>query len=145
MNQRLRVKKWANVAVVLMMAILVLGGCASSKKSMSLTDTLAAYGNAVRWEDFPSAARFLDPKVAAEISELDLERYRQLKVSSYTEQQINPDRDEETVRQTVEIGIVNRHTGVERRVIDRQVWRWEEATERWLLMSGLPDVTQERY
>lgn len=136
---------WSKAAILVITAVLLLAACASDRKSMALTETLAAYGNSVRWEDFPTAARFLDPEVAKELSELDLERYRQLKVSSYTEQQINPDRDGESVRQSVEIGIVNRHTGVERRVMDRQVWRWDEGSERWLLMSGLPDVTQDRY
>jgi hypothetical protein len=43
--------------------------------------------------------------------------------------------------QMVEIRLVNRHTLVERTVLAREHWRWDEDAKRWWLMNGLPDIS----
>jgi acyl CoA:acetate/3-ketoacid CoA transferase beta subunit len=48
------------------------------------------------------------------------------------------------LRQTVEIRLFNRNRAVERVITDRQEWRYDPDTQRWLLHSGLPDVTRAR-
>ena len=47
-----------------------------------------------------------------------------------------------SVEQTVEIRLVNRNTQIERSVIDHQRWRYDPATKRLWLTSGLPDFSQ---
>ena len=46
------------------------------------------------------------------------------------------------VRQAVQIRLFNKHRAVERTIIDQQEWRYDAERERWLLHTGLLDVTQ---
>ncbi len=119
------------------------GGMATHSENQALQVTLVAYANAVRWRGFDEALKYVDPQTlkAHPLTPLDLERYRQVRVASYTEQPVVPLGKHE-VQQTVEIGIVNVHTQTERTIVDRQIWRYDEASKHWHLVSGLPDITQ---
>lgn len=123
---------------------LLVAGCASDQRNQSLTATLNAYANALRWGDFKTAEQFVDPKLRAEHppSALDWARYAQLRVSDYDDD-AGPIADgPDQVRQTVQIHLINVHTQTERSVIDHQTWRYDAKLKRWWLTSGLPDVTQ---
>ena len=126
-------------------ALVLLGGCASQGKPQKmLTSTLSAYASTVRWGGFgPEALGYVDPdyQKAHPLSQIDMERYAQVRVSYYHDQpaqQLSPTE----VSQVVEVGIVNEHTQGERSVIDRQHWHWDEKAQRWWLTSGLPDITR---
>lgn len=131
--------------LVMFAAVLLLGGCASDQRNQSLITTLNAYANTMRWGDFRTALQFVDPKEreAHPPSALDMERYKQLKVSDYNDDAGPKPSAENEVRQTVQINLVNVHTQSERSVIDHQVWRYDPQEKRWWLMSGLPDITGE--
>jgi len=45
-----------------------------------------------------------------------------------------------TLEQNVELRLVNRHTQVERTLLDRQRWRFDPIAKRWWQESGLPDL-----
>lgn len=131
--------------ILLMLSILLLAACATQERSQSLTSTLSAYGGVLRWGDFASAAQFLDPEVRAKhpLTELDLARYKQVRVTEYNDDTgpvpINPTE----VQQTVRISVVNIHTQAERNITDHQTWKYDEKTKHWWLTSGLPDITRE--
>ncbi len=131
---------------VLVLSILLLAACATQERSQSLTSTLSAYGGVLRWGDFASAVQFIDPKVRAEhpLSDLDLARYKQVRVTEYDDGAgpvpINP----AEVQQTVRISLVNIHTQSERTVIDHQTWHYDEKTKHWWLTSGLPDIVRDQ-
>ena len=131
--------------ILLMLLILLLAACATQERSQSLTSTLSAYGGVLRWGDIASAAQFLDPEVRAKhpLTELDLARYKQVRVTEYNDDAgpvpINPTE----VRQTVRISVVNIHTQAERNITDHQTWKYDEKTKHWWLTSGLPDITRE--
>lgn len=110
-----------------------------------LEQAQAAWSSSVRWSDFESAWQLVDPALRAErpLTELELERYRQLQVSSYREGG-NGELDDGTVVRAVEIGVVNRHTQAERTVRYQERWRWDPKSKRWWQMAGLPDFWEGR-
>lgn len=134
-----------HLLLVLGLALLAaLSGCATakSKRERVMEQTLVNYASAVRWGGFQQALAFVDPETLKQrpVSDLELKRYEQVRVSYYHEQPPVVNGNELT--QLVEIGIVNEHTQSERAIIDRQRWRWDEAAQRWWLISGLPDITR---
>jgi hypothetical protein len=121
-----------------------LAGCATAKADRDLLDTtLLNYAAVIRWGNFEDAATFVDPETtkAHPLSQLDLARYSQVRVTGYNEQPLRPAGELE-MHQTVEIGLVNNNTQSVRTVLDRQVWRYDAKAKRWWLVSGLPDITQ---
>ena len=131
--------------VALLLLMLLLAACATQDRSNALTTTLSAYGGVLRWGDFASAAQFIDPEVRARhpLSDIDLARYKQVRVTEYDDGSGPVPLGPTEVQQTVRISVVNIHTQAERSVIDRQTWRYDEQTRHWWLTSGLPNITQE--
>lgn len=127
------------------LSMLALAGCATQTRKDTLTTTLNAYGSTLRWGDFQSAAQFLDPKYRAEhpLSKLDLDRYKQVRVSEYDDGAGPVPAGEFDVQQTVHISLINRHTQSERTIVDHQTWHYDEKTKHWWLISGLPDITRD--
>ena len=122
-------------------AALALAGCPGTKsESNLLNETLETYASAIRWGNFEQATHFVEPEAlkAHPISELDLQRYKQIQVTTYIEQPARPAGAHE-VRQVVEIGIVNINTQAARTIVDNQLWRYDG--KHWWLVSGLPDIT----
>ena len=113
---------------------------AGARQRARLDQAQAAWSSAVRWSDFEAAWEMVDPALRAErpLTELELERYRQLQVSSYREGG-NGLLDDGTVVRGVEIGVVNRHTQAERSVRYQEHWRWDPQAKRWWQAAGLPD------
>lgn len=133
-----------SVPVMLALALLV-AGCATDRRSTVLTSTLNRYANAVRWDGFASALEYVDPKWREEhpLSSLDQARYQQVRVGSYDDGDGPIPTGPDEIRQVVRIGLINKNTQVERTIVDRQTWTWDEAAQRWWLSSGLPDITRE--
>ena len=132
--------------LALLLAPLVLSGCATKKHSRDLLQiALYDYQGAIRWGNFPGAVDFLDPEVLAKkpLDPLALKRYEQIQVTGYTVQGGGAP-SEGTFQQAVEIRFVNRHTQAESAILDRQSWRYDEEQRRWWLVSGLPDITAAR-
>ncbi len=129
--------------ICLILVMLALPVMAKSREKI-LTETLRTYAATIRWGSIEQAETFIDPeyRTAHPQSQLDLDRYKQVRITSYEDSAPVPVNDDE-VRQTVEIGIVNLHTQEARSIIDRQVWKYEKKTKVWLLTSGLPDITHK--
>ena len=131
--------------ILVLIALLALCACASSRRDHALTDTLNAYASTVRWGDFRTALNFVDPDALAKhpLSNLDLARYQQLRVSDYNDDQGPRVTGENEVRQMVAINVVNIHTQTERSIVDQQVWHYDPQKKRWWLISGLPKIFGE--
>jgi hypothetical protein len=132
--------------LILILAVMAtaLAGCASDRRSDSMTETLNRYGSVVRWGDARSAMSFVDPKVleANPPSSMELSRWAQVRVSGYDEG-VGPlpgDNPNE-VRQVVQINLINNNTQAERSVVDHQVWRYDPEKHKWWLMSGIPNIS----
>lgn len=134
-------RRWLWLPVVLL--CLVAGTAdARSKKDKAMDQVLLDYAATLRWSSFEQAMTFMDPLVreARPISSVDLNRYRQVRVSYYRQQ--SPVEVSKTEIQVIaEIGIINNHNQSERVVFDRQTWRWDAKLKRWWLMTGLPSIT----
>lgn len=133
-------------SIFLLLILVLAAGCAAmstQSESRALETTLVAYANAVRWGDFEQALAFVDPETlkAHPLSSIDMERYKQVKVAAYTEQPPVPAGAHE-VRQIVQMSLVNINTQTERSIVDKQLWRYDEKTKHWHLVSGLPDIVQ---
>ena len=106
---------------LLLILCLLLVACATGKSdSTKLDRTLYMYASAVRWNNFQEAADFIDPALRPRLapSELQLQRYAQIQVTGYAVQGKEMVSADE-LRQNVELRLVNRHTQVERSVVDR--------------------------
>lgn len=138
----MRLTRFALASTVL--AGLALAGCATQKRSDTLTTTLTAYASAVRWGDFPTALAFVDPKVRQEhpLSALDMARFSQVRVTGYDEGKGPIPTGPDQVQQIVHLSLINNNTQTERSVVDRQTWRYDASEKRWWLESGLPDITE---
>ena len=132
-------------SILLILSILLLAACATQERSQSLTTTLSAYGGVLRWGDFASAVQFIDPEVRTKhpLTELDLARYKQVRVTEYNDDAGPVPISPTEVQQTVRISVVNIHTQAERNVTDHQTWKYDEKAKHWWLTSGLPDITRE--
>jgi hypothetical protein len=133
------------LSILVVLSALLLAGCATQKRSDTLTTTLNAYGSTLRWGDFQSAAQFLDPAIRAKhpLSDLDIARFRQVRVSEYDDGNGPVPAGEGSVQQTVHISLINIHTQSERTIVDHQTWHYDEKAKHWWLTSGLPDITQD--
>ncbi len=112
-------------------------------KETILEETLKNYAATIRWGDMLQAQAFVDPayRQAHPLSDLDMQRYRQVQVTAYNDQPAAP-LNENEVAQTVEIGLVNVNTQGARSIVDHQVWKYDEKQKHWWLMTGLPDITR---
>ena len=132
---------------IIVAVALALGACANTQKmrskSVVLDETLHSYAATIRWGDVAQAQAFIEPKVLAEHppTALDLQRFQQVRITGYNEQQAVPVGENE-VRQTVQIDLVNVNTQVARSIVDRQTWKYDETSKRWWLTSGLPDIAR---
>ncbi len=111
-----------------------------ARQAARLEQAQAAFASAVRWSDYDTALQLVDPawRAAHPVTGARLERYRQLRVSSYREGASAAMPDGTIVRE-VEVGAVNRHTQAERTVRWREQWRWDAEAGRWWQAAGLPD------
>lgn len=131
--------------LVVLLSVMLLGGCANRTRSDTLTTTLNAYGSTLRWNGFESAAQFIDPAIRAAhpISKLDMARYQQVKISDYDNGAGPVPIGQDDAQQTATIHLINIHTQAERSIVDHQSWHYDEKTKHWWLTSGLPDITQD--
>jgi hypothetical protein len=136
--------RFASIALIGLTLLLVALPVLAKSREKILTETLRTYAATIRWGSIEQAETFVDPeyRAAHPLTQLELDRYKQVRFTNYNDTAPVPINDDE-VRQTVEIGIVNVHTQEARSIVDRQVWRYERKAKVWLLTSGLPDITHK--
>ena len=126
-----------------LLSLVLLAGCgAMSDRDRLRTETIQRYEATVRWNQFDAMVDFMHPEWLEEnpVSSLDIDRLHQFRVSQYSVRQVMSV-PEDGVDRLVQLRIYNKHTARERVVDYVEAWRWDEERERWMLHSGLPDVT----
>ena len=126
-----------------LLSLVLLAGCgAMSDRDRLRTETIQRYEATVRWNQFDALVDFMHPDWLEEnpVSSLDIDRLHQFRVSQYSVRQVMSV-PEDGVDRLVQLRIYNKHTARERVVDYVEAWRWDEERERWMLHSGLPDVT----
>ena len=123
-----------------LLAALVLAGCATQQQASELQKVQYAYSAAIRWGDFEGAWQLVDPeyRAAHPMSALEFERYKQVQVSAYRDLAAQAIPQSVAMRE-IEIGVVNRHTQVERSLRYTERWRYDPESKQWWLTVGLPD------
>ncbi len=129
-----------------LLALGLLPGCATDSRAQTLDDALETYRKTIRWDAPRTAAQFLHPDHRPGERQLGflISRLEQFKVSGYQASAPGSFDAAGQYVQTVEINLANRHTAVEKVLVDRQTWQWDEVRERWWLTSGLPDPALAR-
>jgi len=131
--------------VLFALLALLLAACASSTQNNALDKVQYAYSAAIRWGDFEGAWQLVDPKYrdANPISDIELARYEQIQVTGYRDLASTITAEGIAMRE-IQIGIVNRHTLVERNFRYTERWRYDAEAKTWWLISGLPDFWQDQ-
>ena len=121
--------------LAVLLCLIAVAGCSMPKgsKADKLRAAQYAYSGAVRWNDFEGALTLIDPDLREKhkLSEIELERYKQVQISAYNE--IGSRVEETGAVRDIEIGVINRHTMAERRVRYIENWRWDEEAKTWWL------------
>ena len=127
-------------------ALVLLASCATAgpDRGEALRTAQYAWSAAIRWGDFEGAWNMVDPKVreAHPLTDLELERYKQLQVSGYHD--IGSEVLADTASREIQIGVINRNTQVEREARYSERWRYDPVAKRWWETSGLPDLWQSQ-
>jgi hypothetical protein len=133
----------ASIGLIVFALALSASPALAKSREKILEETLRTYAATIRWGTIEQAESFVDPKYREThpLTQLELDRYKQIRFTAYNDRTAIPVNDNE-VRQTVEIGIVNVNTQEARNIIDQQVWKYEPKSKVWLLASGLPDITR---
>jgi hypothetical protein len=106
------------------------------KRLDELETTTNAYEMAIRWGKFESAMRFLAPSAMPDDSYL--RTIGMIRISSFEVLQRELSDDGLEASQIVEIGYYYIDRLIEKKLIDRQVWKYDRAKKKWVLHSGLP-------
>lgn len=116
--------------------LLLLSACASEQKLQSLDDTLKLYQASFRWSKFDDLGRF--QRGVEPISDDNYKKLKTIKVTSYEEKNRIVTEDYMQAEQTVQIRYYNENTGVEKQIVDRQLWKYDDDKGVWYLSSPLP-------
>jgi len=134
MKKQTRKNSWS----LLLTIALTLSGCLPQSKDDLLQATLLSYAQQIRWGSPLEAARFLDPALPdLQPTQFQISRMGNYTVTAYRElggRQLADGR----YSQNVEIRMTNKFSAGQRTVIDKQNWRYDEASHTWLLTTGLP-------
>jgi hypothetical protein len=133
---------------LLMVAIAtLLVGCPKTKEQKGLAETLEQYEIIIRWAQWDAAVDYVSMEYQVEhpITRLELDRLRLFRVTQYIIRSSIPIDEGKGMVQIVEVRMFNKNQARERSIIDEQLWKFNEETERWQLHSGLPDPTQKNY
>jgi uncharacterized lipoprotein len=132
-------------ALALVAALLAACSTGAGTKPDALDRALYDYSGAIRWSNFEVAYDMVDPKAreAKPLTDFEFERLKQVQITNYNLVSSASLPDGRVARE-VELGVVNRHTQAERIVRVREIWRYDEATERWWQTEGLPDLSPSR-
>ncbi len=140
-----RLAREARLLTAALLCVMVAVACTPPNQlEKSRSEAFKQYETIIRWSQWDAAVDFIAPEYLADnpVSQLDMDRLRLFRVTSYTLRSAGVYDEGMTARQVVEIKMFNKRQSVERTIIDEQEWRYNETTKRWQLHSGLPDPTK---
>ncbi len=125
----------------LSICVLLLVGCAAFQEKWRMADfedVSSAYEQAIRWGNYEVAEGFTKVEEADQKGS-NLDKFKKIRVTSYELLNTSTSEDKLRVRQSVKINYYDTDHLIERSIIDKQVWGYDETEESWYLQSGLPD------
>jgi hypothetical protein len=129
----------------LVLIILLLAACGANKAQREGKETMDAWEALVRWSQYDALVDFIHPEWLAEnpITQLDVDRLHQFKVTEYRIRQVLQEEDGGNIRRRVQIRLYHIHSARERIIDHLEVWRYDGDLKVWLLHSGLPDPRRD--
>jgi len=127
--------------LLLVLVALSLSACAGNQIQRTGKETMDTWESLVRWSQFDALVDFIHPEYLQDnpVTQLDVDRLHQFRVTEYRVRQILAAPDGERVERIVRLRLFHVHTAHERVVDHREVWRYDPERRAWLLHSGLPD------
>lgn len=125
-----------------MLSIALLAGCATGPSDQDQRERFQAWENIVRWSEHKDPLLdFIDPEwlAANPISPLDVDRLEQFRVTEYRVRQVIASPDGLEIERLAQLRLYHIHTARERVIDHRELWRYDEESEVWMLHSGIPD------
>ncbi len=119
--------------------VLLLMGCqtlSERKQADKLQEVLRNYQGVIRWGSIDQARRFLKPETSGEVMTKPV---GQTRVTHYEVVQGPSMVEDNKALQTAVIQYVFVDSQVVREVVDQQTWEFDPQTERWYLISPLPN------
>jgi hypothetical protein len=134
--------KMRNV-LLLCVSLAIVSACSSLKGFREeLKDTVVAYNDLLRWNEFNKAKHFVDESVRQEF-EARVQATKNVKIADY--RILNADFESEKGEQIVEVEFdyYISPTYLVKTLIDKQKWSYtyveKEKEKRWRLMTPIPD------
>ncbi len=127
--------------LVVLSSLVLLVACGTGQRHDDRQDAMDRWEALVRWSEFDALVDMIHPDWLAEnpIHPVDIDRLHQFRVTEYRVRQVLADPDGMGFERLIRIRMYHVHSARERVVDHREVWRYDEDLERWLLHSGLPD------
>ncbi len=130
------------ILLLSLLSVLMLSGCGSGPPEREKQDRIMAWESAVRWSEHKDALLdFIHPEWLAEhpVSPLDIDRLEQFRVTEYRVRQVIANPNGLEIERRVQLRLYHVHTARERVIDHREIWRYDEESEVWLMHSGIPD------
>jgi len=120
------------------------GPVAAKSKQQRLQATLYEYAGTFRWGEVEQIVAYFDTgeKAAKPPTAFDIQRWKQWRVVGYRAQPYAMFKDG-FAEQVVTIEISNVNTLATKTIVDRQRWRYDDKRKHWMLMTGLPVLTND--
>jgi len=134
----------SSLKILLLLAAVMLAACATSVRDQGLDPVLREYGQLIRYSQFEAALRHHHPDWLREnpVTALQINRLGMFRVTGYSVVDKQVLDDGNSVAQRVALHLYNTQSPKERNISYDQFWRYDAEYERWMLHSGLPDVTK---
>lgn len=128
-------------AFLIALTLLVLAACASSPSNRERTEMMERWEVLVRWNQFDALIDFIHPEYLAEHPDVesDLDQLNQFRVTEYRVRRVTLAPDGESAERIARIRMYHQSSSRERVIDHRELWRYDEDLQAWLLHSGLPD------
>jgi hypothetical protein len=127
------------IILLLLLAMLLLSGCQTmgKKKQNALEQTLRTYQTTARWGHLDSLYVFLQPELAGKTKLPD--GLDNIRVTKYEVLQPAVATEETSTTQSAMIYYLFRDRQVERKLMDHQIWEYDEETNRWFRTNPIPE------
>lgn len=126
---------------VLSLCVLFVIGCTGLQEKYRLAqfeDVSSSYEHAIRWGHYDVAKGFRK-RQETEHGAWHVDNLDKIRVTSYELLGSNSSEDKLRVHQAVKIRYFNADQMIEKTLIDKQVWEYDDTEKAWYLKSGLPD------
>jgi hypothetical protein len=124
-------------SAALLMAVLLLSGCASSfdfQRQDTFEERVRQYGNLIRWSEFEGAQYFL----ALDTSGMRPKTPNDVHVTDYQVKLMVVSDDARKAGQTVDITYFRSGNPRIKTLTDQQLWEFDPVRKDWFLKSGFP-------